>query len=150
MNSEKTFVMLKPSTVARALTGNIISRIEEKGLKIVAMKLTWMTKEKAQCLYAVHKGKPFFEELVEFIVSGPIVAMVVEGEEAVKVTRRLIGATNAREAEPGTIRGDLAMSNQKNAIHASDSVENAKFEMENFFTAEEVLSYRRADENWIS
>jgi nucleoside-diphosphate kinase len=147
---EKTFIMLKPSTVARAMIGKVVTRIEDKGLKIVTMKLTWVTQEKAAKLYAVHKGKPFYEELVKFITSGPIVAMVVEGDEAVKVTRKLIGATNAKEAEPGTIRGDFALSNQKNAVHASDSAENAKFEMAIFFAPEEILTYKRADENWVN
>jgi len=146
---EKTFVMLKPSTVARAMIGKIVQRIEEKGLTIVAMKLTWVTKERAAQLYAVHKEKTFYNDLVEFITSGPIVAMVVEGDEAVKVTRKLIGATNAKEAEPGTVRGDFALSNQKNAVHASDSADNAKCETAVFFAPEEILSYRRADENWI-
>jgi nucleoside-diphosphate kinase len=141
--------MLKPSTVARGLVGKVVGRVELKGLKIVAMKLTWVTEEKAAKLYSAHKGKPFYTSLVEFITSGPIVAMVVEGDEAVKVVRKLIGATNAKEAEPGTIRGDFAMSNQKNAIHASDSVENAKCEMNIFFASEEILSYKRADEKWV-
>jgi len=149
MNVEKTFVMLKPSTVARAMVGNVVSRFEAKGLKIVAMKLTWVTQEKAAKLYSIHKGKPFYEELVKFITSGPIVAMVVEGDEAVKVTRKLVGATNAKEAEPGTIRGDFALSNQKNAVHASDSAENAKCEMAIFCSPDEILSYKRADENWV-
>jgi nucleoside-diphosphate kinase len=146
---EKTFVMLKPSTVARAKMGTIISRIEDKGLKIAAMKMTWVTDEKAAHLYSVHKGKPFYGELVKFITSGPIVAMVIEGDESIKVVRKFIGATNAKEAEPGTIRGDFALSNQKNAVHASDSVENAKCEMSIFFASDEILSYKRADENWI-
>ncbi len=146
---EKTFVILKPSTVARAMIGKAVERIEEKGLKIVAMKLTWVTQEEATRLYAVHKGKPFYTELVQFITSGPIVALVIEGDEAVKVTRKLIGATNAKEAEPGTIRGDLALSNQKNAVHASDSVDNAQCEMAIFFSPFEILTYKRADENWV-
>ncbi len=149
MNLEKTFVMLKPSTVGRALTGRAISRIEEKGLKIAAMKLTQVTREQASKLYAVHREKPFYQELVAFITSGPIVAMVVEGDEAVKVVRKLVGATNAKEAEPGTIRGDFALSNQKNAVHASDSTENANKEIEIFFAPEEILGYKRTDENWI-
>jgi len=146
---EKTFVMLKPSTVARAMAGKVISRFEDKGLKIVAMKLTRVTYEKAAKLYTIHKGKPFYDSLVEFITSSPIVALVVEGDEAVKVVRKIIGATNAKEAEAGTIRGDFALSNQKNAVHASDSVDNAKYEMSIFFAPEEILSYMRADENWI-
>lgn len=149
MNPEKTFAMLKPSTVARALIGKVVGRIEDKGLKITAMKLTLVTPEKAAKLYEVHKGKPFYEELVQFITSGPIVAMVIEGDESVKIMRKLIGATNAKEAELGTIRGDFAMSNQKNAVHASDSAENAKKEMAIFFTPEEILNYKRADENWV-
>lgn len=149
MNIEKTFVMLKPSTVARAMIGKVVERIEDKGLKIVAMKLTSVTQEKAAKLYAIHKGKPFYTELVKFITSGPIVAMVIEGDEAIKVVRKLIGGTNAKEAEPGTIRGDFALSNQKNAVHASDSAENAKCEMAIFFSEEEVLDYKRSDENWV-
>jgi nucleoside-diphosphate kinase len=149
MNMERTFVMLKPSTVARGMIGKVVNRIEDKGLKIVAMKLTWVTHEKADKLYAVHKGKPFYDALVQFITSSPIIAMVVEGDEAVKIMRKLIGGTNAKEAEPGTIRGDFALSNQKNAVHASDSAENAKCEMAIFFVPEEILSYKRADENWV-
>ncbi len=149
MNIEKTFVMLKPSTVARAMIGKAIERIEDKGLKIIAMKLALVTREEAAQLYFVHKGKPFYEELVRFITSGPIVAMVIEGDEAVKVARKLIGATNAKDADPGTIRGDLALSNQKNAVHASDSEENAKIEMSVFFSPDEILHYKRADEDWI-
>ncbi len=149
MGIEKTFIMLKPSTVARAKIGEIIARIENKGLKIVAMKMTRVTQEQAIKLYAIHYGKPFYEELVKFITSGPIVATVIEGDEAVKVMRKLIGATNAKEAEPGTIRGDFALSNQKNAVHASDSVENAKAEMSIFFGHDEILNYKRSDENWI-
>jgi nucleoside-diphosphate kinase len=147
---EQTFVMLKPSTVARAMVGKVVQRIEEKGLKIVAMKLTQVTKETASQLYKVHKGKPFYDDLADFITSGPVVAMVLEGDEAVKVTRRLIGATNAKEAEPGTVRGDFALSNQKNVVHASDSVENARSEMAIFFEPEEILTYKRADETWVS
>jgi nucleoside-diphosphate kinase len=149
LNLEKTFTMLKPSTVARGMIGTIMARIENKGLKIVAMKMTWVTQEKAEKLYSVHYGKSFYEDLVKFITSGPIVALVIEGDDAVKIMRKLIGATNSKEAEPGTIRGDFALSNQKNAIHASDSAENAKCEMQIFFTQDEVLTYKRADENWV-
>lgn len=149
MNMEKTFVMLKPSTVARGMIGEVVSRLEKKGLKIAAMKLTWVTQEKAAKMYAVHKGKPFYDELVGFVTSGPVVAIVVEGDDAVKVMRKMVGATNAKEAGPGTIRGDFALSNQKNAVHASDSAENALFEMSIFFTPEEILRYKRADECWV-
>ena len=149
MNLERTFVMLKPSTVARGMIGTVIDRIENKGLKIVALKMTWVTQEKAEKLYAIHKGKPFYEDLIKFIKSGPIVALVIEGDDAVKVMRKLIGATNSKEAEPGTIRGDFALSNQKNAVHASDSAENAKSEMQIFFAQDEILTFKRADEDWV-
>ncbi len=149
MNLEKTFTMLKPSTVARGMIGSILTRIENKGLKIVAMKMTWVTETQAGKLYSVHKGKPFYDDLVKFITSGPILALVIEGDDAVKVMRKLIGATNSKEAEPGTIRGDFALSNQKNAVHASDSSDNAKCEMQIFFAQNEILTYKRADENWI-
>jgi len=146
---EKTFVMLKPSTVARGTVGQIINRVENKGLKIVAMKMLQITQEKADKLYAVHKGKPFYGSLVEYIMSGPIVALVVEGEDAVAIIRKLIGKTNPKEAEPGTIRGDFAITLTKNAIHASDSAENAKIEMAVFFAPDEIVDYKRADEEWL-
>ena len=149
MNFEKTFTILKPSTVARGMIGSVLARIENKGLKIVAMKMTWVTQEKAEKLYAIHKGKPFYQDLVKFIKSGPIVALVIEGDDSVKVMRILLGATNSKEAEPGTIRGDFALSNQKNAVHSSDSAENAKCEMQIFFAQDEIVTYKRADENWV-
>ncbi len=146
---EKTFVVLKPSAVTRGIVGTVLTRIENKGLKIVALKMVAITREKAENLYAVHKGKPFYESLIEYITSAPTVTMVIEGEEAVVTMRKLVGATNPKEAQPGTIRGDFGMNVQKNVIHASDSVENAKCEMGIFFTPEELLSYTRADENWV-
>lgn len=148
-NMEKTFVMLKPSAVTRGITGNILSRLENRGLKIVAVKMIQLTEEKAGKLYAVHKGKPFYENLVQYVTSAPVVALVVEGEDAVKIMRKLVGNTNPKEAESGTIRGDWAMTTTKNLIHASDSVENAKCEMSIFFTPQEILTYKRADENWL-
>ncbi len=149
MKTEKTFVMLKPSTVARGMIGTVINRLENKGLKIVAMKLTWITQEKAGKLYAIHKTRPFYESLVSYMTSGPVVAMVIEGEEAVSVIRKVIGKTNPKEAESGTIRGDFAINTEKNAIHASDSVDNAKMEMAIFFGSDEILTYKRADEDWL-
>lgn len=146
---ERTFVMLKPSSVARGMAGSIISRFENKGLKIVAIKMIQITEEKADKLYAAHKGKPFYDSLVHYMMSCPVVAIVVEGEDAVAIIRKLIGKTNPKEAESGTIRGDLAMTTTKNAIHASDSVENAKAEMSIFFEPEEIVTYKRADEPWL-
>jgi nucleoside-diphosphate kinase len=146
---EKTFVMLKPSAVTRGIIGSILTRIENKGLKIVALKMVSITREKAEQLYAVHKGKPFLESLIEYITSAPTIAIVIEGEDAVATLRKLIGSTNPKEAQLGTIRGDYAMNTQKNVIHASDSAENAKCEMAIFFTPEELSTYKRADENWV-
>lgn len=146
---EKTFIMLKPSAVTRGLIGNILTRLENRGLKIVALKMVQLTRETAGKLYAVHHGKPFYESLIEYVTSAPVVALVVEGEDAVKVTRKLVGSTNPKEAEPGTIRGDLAMVTTKNVIHASDSAENAQNEITIFFEPQEITKYKRADENWI-
>ncbi len=146
---EVTFVMLKPSTVTRGLIGQVISRFENKGLKIIALKMHAITQTEAQSLYSVHIGKPFFQSLVEYITSAPVVAMVIEGNDAVKVVRGMIGATNPKEAAAGTVRGDLALETTKNVIHASDSVENAQIEMKIFFNTENFVTYKRADEDWI-
>lgn len=149
MTKELTFVMLKPSTVTRGLIGQVIARFENKGLKIVGLKMHTITQAEAEQLYSVHKGKPFFPSLVEYITSAPVVAMVVEGNDAVKVVRGMIGATNPKEAAAGTIRGDLAMETTKNVIHASDSAENAQIEMKIFFQPGQLTNYSRADEDWI-
>ncbi|MCX8151323.1 MAG: nucleoside-diphosphate kinase [Candidatus Bathyarchaeota archaeon] len=146
---EKTFVMLKPSAVTRGIIGNILTRVENRGLKIVAVKMIQLTAETAGKLYAVHHGKPFYKNLIEHVTSAPVVALVVEGEDAVKIMRKLVGNTNPKEAEPGTVRGDLAMTTTKNVIHASDSVENAQTEINIFFKPQEIMTYKRADENWI-
>ncbi len=149
MNKEATFVMLKPSTVTRGLIGKVIARFENKGLKIVGLKMHAITQTEAEQLYSVHKGKPFYPVLVEYITSAPVVAMVIEGLDAVKVVRSMIGATNPKEAAAGTIRGDLAMDTTKNVIHASDSTENAQIEMKIFFKPEKLTNYKRADEDWL-
>ncbi|WP_290899807.1 nucleoside-diphosphate kinase [Ferroglobus sp.] len=146
---ERTFVMVKPDGVKRGLIGEVIKRIEQKGLKIVAMKMIEVSKELAEKHYAEHKEKPFFQNLISYITSGPVVAMVVEGKEAVKVMRNLVGKTNPIEASPGTIRGDFAMDIGRNVVHASDSIESAEREISLFFSKEEILSYERADEKWI-
>ncbi len=146
---EKTFVMLKPSAVTRGIIGNILTRLENRGLKIVAMKMVQLTTETATKLYTIHNGKSFYRSLIEYVTSAPVVALVVEGEDVVKIMRKIVGNTNPKEAEPGTIRGDLAMITTKNVIHASDSVENAKNEIDLFFQPKEITTYKRADENWI-
>jgi len=141
MAVQRTYVMIKPDGVKRGLIGEIIRRIENKGLRIVALKMLRLSREKAEELYSVHRGKPFFESLIEFVTSGPVVAMIVEGEEAVNVMRTLIGPTDGRKAPPGTIRGDFALSVQENIIHAADSVESAEREMWIVFSKDEVVSY---------
>ena len=135
---ERTFVFLKPEAVLRGLMGEILARIERRGLKIKALKLHRMTREEAERLYEVHKGKEFFERLVEHVTSGPVLLMVVEGPRAVGVLRRMIGATDPLEAQPGTIRGDYALDITCNIIHAADSRESAEREMRIFFTKEEI------------
>ncbi len=118
---ELEFVMIKPDGVKRGLIGEIISRIERKGLKIRALKMVRMSREQAETLYEEHKGKPFFEDLVNYVTSGPVVVMVVEGPKAVQVVRKMVGATDGAEAEPGSIRGDFALSKARNIVHATDS-----------------------------
>ena len=146
---ERTLVFLKPGAVIRGLMGEIITRIERKGLKITAMKLLRLNKEKAEELYEMHRGKTFFQELVAHVTSGPVLAMVVEGPNAITVMRNLIGKTNPLEAGPGTIRGDYALNVTKNVIHASDSPENAEREIKIFFKEEEIVDYvKPAEENF--
>lgn len=138
---EQSFVMLKPDCVNRSLVGEVISRFEKKGMKLVAMKFIRMDKALCQKHYSHHVTKPFYPRLEEFMTSSPIVVMVWEGKSAVEVVRKLCGATNSREALPGTIRGDLSMSVQSNIVHASDSLETAYAEIERFFKPEELQDY---------
>lgn len=146
---ERTFVMIKPDSVVRGLIGEVLSRLERKGLKIVGLRLIHMSADEANSLYAVHKGKPFFNDLTAFIRSAPVVVMAVEGESAVAVVRRLIGSTDAKEATPGTVRGDLSCSKSMNVIHASDSVDNAKMELSLFFRDSDIIKYKRLDESHV-
>ncbi|MEJ2774404.1 MAG: nucleoside-diphosphate kinase [Sulfolobaceae archaeon] len=137
---QRTFVMIKPDGVKRRLVGEIISRFEKRGFNIVAMKMVHIDRTTAERLYEEHKGKSFFEELINYITSGPVVCMVVEGEEAVTVVRKMIGNTDPKEAPPGTIRGDYALTKAENVIHASDSEEKAKREMSIFFAEKEIVA----------
>jgi nucleoside-diphosphate kinase len=147
---ERTFTFLKPDSVMRGLIGEIVSRFEKKGLNIVGAKLITVSAQQAEKLYEVHKGKPFYGMLISHVTSGPIFAMIVEGPNAVTVVRKLVGATNPQEAGAGTIRGDYAVSITPNAIHASDSVENAKGEMAIFFEYKDIVSYKRpAEEKYL-
>ena len=146
---ERTLVLLKPDSVQRALAGEIISRIEKRGARIAAMKLMKVSNELANKHYGEHVGKPFFEGLVSFITSSPIVAMVIESENAVNMVRNMMGATNPQDANPGTIRGDLGISIGLNLVHGSDSLESAAREIDLFFSPEEIVSYERDVDRWI-
>ncbi len=146
---ERTLVLVKPDAVQRGLIGEVISRIEKTGLKLVALKMLHMDKEMAGRHYAIHQGKPFFEGLVGFITSSPLVAAVFEGPNAVEVVRKTMGATDPVKSAPGTIRGDLALDIGRNAVHGSDSKENAEKEINLFFTHREIVSYKRNVEPWI-
>lgn len=136
---EKTLVLVKPDGVQRRLGGEIISRFEKRGLRVVALKLCRMSREMAEKHYAEHVGKPFFHGLVEFITSGPVIAMVVEGENAIRTVRVMMGATNPLDAAPGTIRGDLALVMSQNVIHGSDGSESAMREISAFFAPAEIF-----------
>ena len=139
--NERTLILIKPDAVQRKLAGNILSRLEDKGLKIVGMKMLQITKEMSAKHYVEHIGKSFYPSLESFITSGPVVAIVAEGSEAVVVVRTLIGATNARQAAPGTIRGDYGISRSMNLIHGSDSCESAAREIEIYFQSSELMDY---------
>jgi len=149
MIMERTLILLKPDAVQRRLAGTILARFEQKGLKVVAMKLVKASVDLASRHYAVHKERPFFGSLVTFLTGGPTVALVLEGREAVAVCRNLIGATDGAKAAPGTIRGDYGISVQNNLIHGSDSVDNAKGEIDLWFTPAELTEWAPADQGWI-
>ena len=131
--SERTLSILKPDAVSRQYTGNILSRFENAGLKIIAMQMMTLTKEQAGTFYAIHKERPFFAELVDYISSDKVVVLVLEGENAVQANRDIMGATNPDDAKAGTIRHDISLSIGENSVHGSDSLENAKIEIEQFF-----------------
>ncbi|EAK7849149.1 nucleoside-diphosphate kinase [Campylobacter jejuni] len=136
---EKTLSIIKPDAVKKGVIGKILDRFESNGLRIAAMKKVQLSKEQAENFYAVHKERPFFKDLVEFMISGPVVVSVLEGEGAVLKNRDLMGATNPKEAKAGTIRADFAESIDANAVHGSDSLENAKIEIDFFFKPNEIL-----------
>jgi nucleoside-diphosphate kinase len=146
---QTTFVMVKPDGVQRGLIGEVISRLEDKGLKLVACKLTQVDRETAERHYAEHTKKPFFEGLVDFITSGPVLTMAWRGKRAVEIVRRLMGATDPGEAAAGTIRGDFGMDIGQNLVHGADSPASAERELNIFFDAEELLDYGRALDTWI-
>src|SRR5919198_4785202 len=146
---QQTLILLKPDCVHRRLVGTIIQRFEQKGLRLAGLKLVQAGRELAERHYAVHKGKPFYESLLQFLTAGPTVAMVWEGREAVSVARTLMGPTDGTKAPPATIRGDFALSVQNNLVHGSDSAENAAAEIALWFTPTELVSYTSCDAAWI-
>lgn len=146
---EKTFVMVKPDGVQRALVGKIVQRFEDRGLKVCAMKMMRIPRELAERHYEEHKGKAFFEPLLSYITSGPVVCMVLEGENAVAAARTMMGKTNPQDALPGTIRGDFGQVTGRNIVHGSDSSESAKREIKLFFNDYELQKYDRIDEAWL-
>ena len=147
---QRTLILLKPDAVARRLTGKIIARFEEKGLWLVGMKLVTPAQATAEKHYAEHAGKPFFKDLLGFITSSPVVAMVLEGPDSIELVRLMVGKTKVNEALPGTIRGDFALSTQQNLVHASDSPESAEREIGIWFQPSELVAFKPVDGKWVS
>ncbi len=147
---ERTLIIFKPDAVQRHLVGRILARFEDKGLRIAALKLQQSPRAQVEQHYAVHRERPFYRDLVEFMTSGPVIVAVLEGPEAITVVRNLLGATHGRKAAPGTIRGDFGLDQQYNLVHASDGPETAAKEIELFFQPHEIVSYQRVTERWIN
>ncbi len=147
--NERTLVLIKPDGVQRLLAGRILARYEDRGLKLVGLKLTHVSADLAERHYAVHRDKPFFGGLVEFITSAPLVAAVLEGPNAIAVVRAMNGATRPHEAAPGSIRGDFALETAQNLVHSSDSPENAASEIDLWFAAAELFDYEREIDRWV-
>lgn len=146
---ERSLIILKPDAVQRGLIGPILTRIEQRGLRIVGMKLIQIDEALARRHYAIHEGKPFFDSLISYITSGPVLVLVVTGANVIEIVRSMVGATNPVKAAPGTIRGDFALEIGRNLIHASDSPENGEMEVNLFFRAEELVDMRRSADQWI-
>jgi nucleoside-diphosphate kinase len=146
---QRSLVLIKPDAIQRGLSGEIISRLEKKGLKIVAMKMLHIDKNLAQRHYSIHKGKAFFDDLVNFITSSPVIAIVFQGKNAVEIIRQAMGETDPAKAHSGTIRGDFGIDIGYNLVHGSDSLENASKEIDLFFSTEEIFNYDRKLDTWI-
>ncbi|QOJ14363.1 MAG: nucleoside-diphosphate kinase [Planctomycetia bacterium] len=146
---ERTLIIVKPDAVQRGLIGRLLARFEDKGLRIIGMRLQKTPDAIVARHYEVHKDRPFYKSLVGFMTSGPVVVAAIEGPQAITVVRTMLGATDGRQAAPGTIRGDFGIDKQFNLVHASDGPETAKFELELFFKPEELVSYTRASDAWI-
>lgn len=149
MNVERTLIIFKPDTLQRQLVGRILSRFEDKGLRLVGLKLQQSARSQVERHYEVHKGKPFYDALVGFMTSGPVIVAVLEGPQAIDVVRNLLGPTNGRKAPPGTIRGDFGLDVQYNLVHASDGPDTAEKEIALFFRLDELVSYQRVTDRWI-
>lgn len=147
---ERTLIIFKPDAMNRNLVGRILTRFEEKGLRMAALKLQKSPQSQVEQHYAVHKEKPFYGSLVEFMTAGPVILAVLEGPDAIAVVRNLLGATNGAKAAPGTIRGDFGLDQQYNLVHASDSPETAQKEIALFFKLDEIVSYQRVTDQWIA
>ncbi|MBE9472639.1 MAG: nucleoside-diphosphate kinase [Chloroflexi bacterium] len=146
---EHTLIIIKPDAVQRGLIGEIVTRFERRGLRIAALKLIHIDEPLARRHYAVHEGKSFFEPLIRYITSSPVVVLVLEGNDAIEIARRTMGATSPAEAAPGTIRADFGLEIGRNLVHGSDGPETVAFELPLFFTEEEILSYERDTDRWI-
>ncbi len=150
MAKERTFVMIKPDAVQRGLIGEIITRFERKGIKLVGLKLVDVDRTLAEKHYGIHKGKPFFEPTVSYVTSSPVVAMVLEGDHVIQMVRGMTGKTDPQEALQGTIRGDFGQFIGRNIVHASDGPDTAQFEINLWFSPEELAKYTRIDEIWLT
>ena len=147
---ERTLVIIKPDGVQRGLVGPILTRLERRGLRLAAMKLMQITPELAARHYQIHQGKPFYEGLIDFITSGPVVVAVIEGQDAINTVRKTMGATDPAQAAPGTIRADFGLEIGRNLVHGSDGADTAAYEIPLFFIEAEILSYERAIDAWIN
>ena len=150
MVNERTFVMIKPDAVQRGLIGEIVNRFEKKGIKLVAMKLVSVDRTLAEKHYGIHRGKPFFEPTVKYITSSPVVAMVLEGINAIEMVRGMMGKTDPQKADMGTIRGDFGQFIGRNIVHGSDGPDTAEFEINLWFKPDEISDYKRIDEEWLT
>ncbi|MBF0499973.1 MAG: nucleoside-diphosphate kinase [Candidatus Riflebacteria bacterium] len=146
---ERSFIIIKPDAVQRGLIGEIIRRFEQKGLKLVGLKMLQVTREQAGRQYSCHLGRPFYDSLVQFMTSGPVCAMTVEGKNAINLVRKMVGATAPENAEPGTIRGDFAINVQNNLVHASDSAESVAHELPIYFSEQDLMKYDSALKDWF-
>lgn len=149
MSTERTFAMFKPGVLQRRVVGDLLSRIETKGFNIIGLKLMRISPDLARTHYAEHEGKGFFQSLIDYVTSGPVVAMVLERPEAIAVLRTVVGATNPDKAQPGTIRGDFGVSTERNLIHASDSPESAAREIKLFFAEDEIEAFEDGNAKWF-